>query len=209
MTGIYGHPHERALSLSVFFGTVGTVSPAFIPRPKTKPRTVVGPGRNLSSYRFNYQHTKIGSQRYLRSLPALRLAVNFPTKAMDSAVDLTGLEPAPVAGQANLRPLHHGPGKPVRAPRTEQSRPSHSSRASSNSGITLAPRNTRLNPPLTCPVQRDIIFQAYISSLTIKQCRSLPRTDAALAGFSSAKSLFRNILRVSPYSSKILRVVWL
>ena len=68
MTGIYGHPHERALSLSVFFGTVGTVSPAFIPRPKTKPRTVVGPGRNLSSYRFNYQHTKIGSQCYLRSL---------------------------------------------------------------------------------------------------------------------------------------------
>ena len=97
----------------------------------------------------------------------------------------------------------------MRAPLTEQVRPSHSSRASSNSGINLAPRNTRLNPPLTCPAQGDIIFQAYISSLTIKKCRSLPQPDTAPGGFSSAKSLFRNILRVSPYSSKILRVVWL
>ena len=209
MTGIYGHPHERALSLSVFFGTVGTVSPAFIPRPKTKPRTVVGPGHNLSSYRFNYQHTKIGSQRYLRSLCLPQTPRQLPYQSQGTLWTRRDSNPHPVAGQANVRPLHHGPGKPVRAPRTEQGRPSHSSRASSNSGITLAPRNTRLNPPLTCPVQRDIIFQAYISSLTIKQCRSLPRTDAALAGFSSAKSLFRNILRVSPYSSKILRVVWL
>jgi len=43
----------------------------------------------------------------------------------------------------------------------------------------------------------------YISFLTMEDSELMPNL-----GIEDAKSLFRKILRVSPYSSKILRVVW-
>jgi len=67
----------------------------------------------------------------------------------------------------------------MRAPRTEQGRPSHSSRASSNSGIKLATRNTGLSASLTCRAQGDIMFQVYISSLTIRDSMPCRRRNMA------------------------------
>ena len=47
-----------------------------------------------------------------------------------------------------------------------------------------------------------------VSSLKRRESPMNRRTLGALSRFRRAKSLFRNILRVSPYSSKILMVVW-
>ena len=157
---------------------VGAVLPAVITRPKAKPRTVVGLGRNLSSYRFNHQQTKIGSQRYLRSLPAHRLPVNFPTKARECCGPRRDSNPHLVAGRANVRPLHHGPSVASEGSADLNKVARHIRSASVPIRESSSPQ-TPDSASLTYRAQGDIIFQAYISSLTIRDSVTRRRRNAA------------------------------
>ena len=83
-------------------------SPGLTTLPKDKTRTVSGPGISLSSYLVNYRQRPCRSQHYFEEPARPKAPLQLPYQP---GRPWTGRDSNPYlpAGQADVRPLHHGP----------------------------------------------------------------------------------------------------